>query len=266
MDALGAARVARSDRRGNGDMSDEERKEQYELFVLGTAEPEAAEEIRALLARGDAETIRGVAEARALVAALALTATEVEPPKRLKRRLMAAVRRDEPGIPSWTWAWATATALALLVSLNFWQREQNKAQELAQIREQLMESETRLAALNPILEFLNEPQLKITSFGAAQPQPPRGRILVSPQRGVLLVAQNLTPPPEGRTYQMWVVPKSGAPVSAGIFQPDAGGRAIHLNPQAIDLAKTAAIAVSNEPAGGSAAPTTTPFIVSPVGE
>ena len=247
-------------------MSDEERKDQYELFVLGTADPEAAEEIRNLLARGDAETVRGVAEARSLVAGLAMMATEVEPPKRLKRRLMAAVRRDEPGIPSWTWAWATATALALVVALNFWQREQNKAQELAQVRAQLVESESRLASVTPLLEFLNEPQLKITSFGDAQPQPPRGRILVSPQRGVLLVAQNLVPVTPGRTYQMWVVPKSGAPVSAGIFQPDPDGRVIHLNPQAVNLAATAAIAVSNEPAGGSTAPTTTPFIVSPVGE
>jgi hypothetical protein len=247
-------------------MSDEERKDQYELFVLGTADAEAAEEIRDLLARGDAETVRGVAEARALVAGLALMATEVEPPKRLKRRLLAAVRRDEPGIPSWTWAWATAAALALVVALNFWQREQSKAQELAQVRAQLVESETRLASVTPLLDFLNEPQLKITTFGDAQPQPPRGRILVSPQRGVLLVAQNLTPVAEGRTYQMWVVPKSGAPVSAGIFQPGADGRAIHLNPQAVNLAATAAIAVSNEPAGGSPAPTTTPLIVSPVGE
>lgn len=247
-------------------MSDEELREQYELFVLGVADPEAAGEIQNRLARGDADTIRAVSEARTLVGGFGMMATEVEPPKRLKNRILAAAGRDEPGIPSWTWAWATATALALLVALNFWQREQSKAQELALIRAQLLESETRLASVTPLLEFLNEPQLRITTFGAAQPQPPRGRILVSPQRGVLLVAQNLTPVAEGRTYQMWVVPKAGAPVSAGIFQPDPAGRAIHLNPQGVNLATTAAIAVSNEPAGGSTAPTTTPFIVAPVGE
>jgi hypothetical protein len=247
-------------------MSDEELRDQYQLFVLGVADPEAAAEIQDRLIRGDAETVRAVAEARAIATGLAMMATEVEPPKRLKRRLMAAVRRDEPGVPSWTWAWVTATALALVVALNFWQREQSKAKELAEVRSQLVESETRLASVTPLLDFLNEPQLRITSFGDAQPQPPRGRILVSPQRGVLLVAQNLSSVPDGRTYQMWVVPKSGAPVSAGIFQPAPDGRAIHLNPQGVDLATTAAIAVSNEPAGGSPAPTTTPFIVAPVSE
>lgn len=247
-------------------MSDGDLKDHYELFVLGVADPDVAEEIRNRLERGDAETVRGVAEARAFVAGLSRMATEVEPPKRLKRRILAAVRRDEPGIPSWTWAWATATALALLVALNFWQREQSKAQELAQIRAQLIESESRLASVTPLLEFLEEPQLKIATFGATQPQPPRGRILVSPQRGVLLVAQNLSPVSAGRAYQMWVVPKRGAPVPAGVFLPDSEGRAIHLNPQAVDLGATAAIAVSNEPAGGSAAPTTTPIIVAPVGE
>jgi hypothetical protein len=247
-------------------MSDEELREQYELFVLGAADPEAAGEIQARLARGDAETVRGVVEARALVSGFAMMATEVEPPKRLKTRLLAAVRRDEPGIASWTWAWATAAALALLMALNFWQREQSKAKELAEVRNQLIESEVRLAEVTPLLEFLNEPQLRITSFGDAQPQPPRGRILVSPQRGVLLVAQNLAPVAEGRTYQMWVVPKAGAPTSAGVFLPDPDGRVVHLNPQAVNLTTTAAIAVSEEPEGGSAAPTSTPFIVAPVGE
>ncbi len=247
-------------------MNDEELREQYELFVLGAADREAAGELEARLARGDAETVRRVAEARELVAGFALMAAEVEPPKRLKSRIMAAVRRDEPGIPSWTWAWATATVLAILMAVNFWQREEKKTRELAEVREQLIQSDSKLGTLSPLLDFLNEPQLKITSFGEALPQPPRGRILVSPQRGVLLVVQNLTPAPAGRTYQMWVVPKTGAPTSAGLFQTEADGGAIHLNPQTVNLGATAAIAVSNEPAGGSTAPTTTPFIVAPVAE
>ena len=48
-----------------------------------------------------------------------------------------------------------------------------------------VELSTRLASVSQILEFLNEPELKIASFGTPQPQPPRGRVLASANRGVL---------------------------------------------------------------------------------
>jgi anti-sigma-K factor RskA len=63
---------------------------------------------------------------------------------------------------------------------------------------------------------------------------------------------------------MWLVPKAGSPIPAGLFQTSAAGQALHINQRTVDLSQIAAIAVSNEPQAGSAAPTTTPFIIAPL--
>lgn len=247
-------------------MSNEELNEQYELFVLGVADPSAIEEIGERLSAGEAEVTLGVAKAREMAAGFALLAPEVEPPARLKKRVLSAVRREPSGFPGWLWAWSAATALLAVLAFNFWQREQAKGSELAAVRQELTQTNARLETVSQILEFLNEPQLKIASFGQAQPQPPKGRILVSPNRGVLLFVSNLPPAAQGRIYEMWLVPKQGAPVPAGLFQTAGDGRALHIRPGTVDLSTVAAIAVSNEPTQGSTAPTTTPFIIAPVGD
>jgi anti-sigma-K factor RskA len=86
---------------------------------------------------------------------------------------------------------------------------------------------------------------------------------VSP-RGVLLIASNLPALAPGRTYQMWLIPKGGAPRPAGLFRSDARGGAVHILESAVDVAGTGAMAISVEPEGGSVQPTTTPIIVAPV--
>lgn len=257
----------------NEERNGEEQNEQYELFVLGIAEPNAAAEIERRLAQGDAEVVRAVGEARELVAALAWTAPPVEPPPGLKRRLLSAVGKEPRSNAGWLWAWAAATALLILVAINFWQREQVKNAELVAVRDELVrttealaKSTSRLAEISRLVELLNEPKLKIASFGRPEPQPPRGRVLVSPSKGVLLLVSSLPPAEAGRTYQMWLVPKIGAPIPAGLFQTSPEGQGLHFNGRAVDLAAIAAVAVSVEPESGSTAPTTTPFIVAPVTE
>jgi hypothetical protein len=247
-------------------MSNQELQDYYELFVLGVADPTVTEAIQEKLAAGDAETVRAVAKARELVAGLALTAPLVEPPEELAKRVLGSVQRESKGFGGWLWAWAAATALLALMAFNFWQRERTKAEELAIAHREAVELSTRLASVSQILEFLNEPELKIASFGTPQPQPPRGRVLASANRGVLLLVSNLPPAASGRTYEMWLVPKTGAPVPAGLFQSASDGRALHLRPGGVDLSTVAAIAVSDEPAAGSSAPTTTPFIAVPLAE
>jgi anti-sigma-K factor RskA len=58
---------------------------------------------------------------------------------------------------------------------------------------------------------------------------------------------------------MWFVPKTGAPIPAGLFQSDAQGNVLHMRNGAVDLSGTKAIAVSVEPAAGSSTPTTVVF-------
>ncbi len=111
--------------------------------------------------------------------------------------------------------------------------------------------------MRPVLAFLNSPDTKLVNFGAGAPAPPKGSILVNPRDGVLLMASNLPPLPAGRTYQMWLIPKGGAPQPAGLFQSLANGTALHTQPGVVAADTTVAVTV--EPEAGSPAPTTTPL-------
>ena len=78
-----------------------------------------------------------------------------------------------------------------------------------------------------------------------------------------LIAKYLPAAQAGKTYEMWVIPKGGAPRPAGLFQSQ-GGTAMHILSGPVDMASVGAIAVTLEPEAGSSAPTTTPIIVAPV--
>jgi anti-sigma-K factor RskA len=91
---------------------------------------------------------------------------------------------------------------------------------------------------------------------AGQPPAPGavGRAFWSRSRGLVFAAASLPPLPADRTYQLWYL-TSGAPVSAGLFRPDASGRAVvTVDPPPGGVAPTG-LAVSNEPAAGVPAPT-----------
>jgi anti-sigma-K factor RskA len=75
-----------------------------------------------------------------------------------------------------------------------------------------------------------------------------------------LVVHRLPQLPAGRIYEMWVQRGSAPPVPTGtLFGVGSSGTAAVGVPGSLD--GTSAVMVTNEPAGGSPAPTTTPLIV-----
>ena len=60
---------------------------------------------------------------------------------------------------------------------------------------------------------------------------------------------------------MWVIPAGGSPVPAGLFQTESNGTAVHLQKGQVDVASTAAVAVTLELEGGALQPTSQPIIV-----
>jgi anti-sigma-K factor RskA len=78
--------------------------------------------------------------------------------------------------------------------------------------------------------------------------------------GLVFTASDLPPLRAGRTYQLWLV-TAQAPVSAGYFDIDNGGRVTQTFSTAPDVARPVAIAVTDEPAGGAPAPTGDKYLV-----
>jgi anti-sigma-K factor RskA len=92
-----------------------------------------------------------------------------------------------------------------------------------------------------------------------------GHVYVLRQEGLTLIQFNGLPQPDGgKLYELWLIPKSGQPVAAGVFTPDPGGG--HVAVVARTLAGFKALAVTEEAApSGAPAPTQQPQLVGSVG-
>jgi len=88
------------------------------------------------------------------------------------------------------------------------------------------------------------------------PPPPSGKALYSRERGGLIfLASNLHSLPPEKAYELWLIPKQGNPIPAGVFKPDAHGRAQVVNPPLPAGADAKAFAITIEPEQGSQTPT-----------
>ncbi len=72
-----------------------------------------------------------------------------------------------------------------------------------------------------------------------------------------LITHDLPSVRNGRTYQLWLVTAKAEKISAGTFNTDARGRAVVQATYALAEADLAAIAITEEPSGGSPQPTGT---------
>jgi anti-sigma-K factor RskA len=242
-------------------MTCDDLRESFELYALGVLDAEEQAEIDAHLARGCENCTEALANALAINAGVMSLMADDKPPKRLKRRLLAAIGVHYPG---WGWVWALSAGLAIIVALWLGVQERQRSAELGDARGNLMQVSRERDRLSAALQFLSDPQTQPASFGRGQTAPPRGYVFLHPQLGVLLIASNLPAAGAGKTYEMWVIPKGGTPRPAGLFQSD-GTRALHILTGPLDVSTIGTVAVTIEPAAGSAAPTMPIIIAAPVG-
>jgi hypothetical protein len=242
-------------------MSCDELKDLYELYALGLLEGDEKDDVDAHLARGCKSCQTSLHDAVALNTMLLSLSPEVAPPRGLKHRLMASIGVERS---RWTWAAMLAAACLLIVAVWFGNQERERTDQLASARHTLLQVSTQRDLMLQALSFLNQPETRQVGFGQGQPAPPRGNVFVNRNSGVLMIASNLPKLASGRTLEMWIIPKGGAPRPAGLFQPDASGSGFHILAGPIDLSAIGAVAVTVEPEAGSPAPTTTPIIVAQV--
>jgi len=240
----------------------------FELHALGAlSEPELSE-AESHLRRECPQCTKEMRRARETNSMMFASVPEVVPPARLRRRIMTSVGVEPSrGFSAWApWVATIGASLATIFMFVTLQDvrdgEQRAIAQAGQLQSNLSETEASLGRMRDAVRMMAEPDTKQVTFGKG----PQGRVLVNPKRGVLFLASNLPQLPAGKTYELWVIPKGGAPKPSGLFQADASGNAMHMVPGPIDVATTGAFAVSVEPEAGSAAPTTTPIIIAPVGD
>jgi anti-sigma-K factor RskA len=137
------------------------------------------------------------------------------------------------------------------------ERELVEARALLDLERRRRESAVLTASL------VTSPSLRIIPLkGTERSKASGGRVLIAGTSQMLFVGSNFPALPGNRVYQLWLI-RSNAPAiaSAGTFRPDAaGGASIQLNSVPI-LAGVTAVSVTDEPAGGSAQPTGSKWVI-----
>jgi anti-sigma-K factor RskA len=244
----------------------EEMSGMYELYALGVLEAEEREEIESHLARECPECRSELRKAMALNTAFATLPDAADPPRRLRKRVLASVGVPQRGMRILMAALALVAAGLVVIVIADQERIHQSNDQKYMAMGQTQQVSQELTKLQGIMSMLNQPETKAVTFGVGQPLPPHGRVFVHQRMGVLLLASNLPQPPSGKTWELWVILKGDpAPKPAGLFQSDAQGNAMYMMTGPVN-ASTAAVAVTLEPEAGSLAPTTKPVIVASLGD
>jgi len=238
--------------------------EDLDLLVLGTLEGEEKRALEAHLS-GCLECTRKVEEARGRLAVLAFAAPPETAASGARERLLHRARveaskpQSAPTQALWRWlAPALAVAATILAIVAGFVRIENRdlKQRLSDLQAAARLTEKQAARDRVILDLLTAPDtLKVTLVSGAAPPVPEGKAFYHPEKGLLFYAANLPTLAPNRTYQLWLIPAKGNPISAGIFLVDTHGNGQVVLPNLPSGVAAGAFAVTIEPAGGVPQPT-----------
>jgi anti-sigma-K factor RskA len=232
-----------------------------DAYVLGAVPEEERLEFEQYVA-AHPELQAEVEELAAVAGLLAFSPREQEPAPELRRRIMDTVEAEavQPPRASHRRSWlaglweavgvrdlALGAAAILVVGLFSWSM--------------LLQGEVR-DLQGRVQSFQNQPQgpQMIALGGAGTEQGVRAELVTLQGDRAVLVAENMPPVPEGKTYQIWVI-KGDTPQPSGLFEPkgDSIAAVVEKPVEGAD-----AVAVTVEPEGGSKKPTTEPMLVGEV--
>jgi anti-sigma factor RsiW len=120
---------------------------------------------------------------------------------------------------------------------------------------------TALKTREQVIANLIGPQVTVMTLTSTMPTAPTARMFWDQQHDAwTFVAHHIPMPKAGRTYQMWLVTPT-AKISAGTFMPSRDGEVMMQATYPMPKDSLAAVAVTDEPMGGSPQPTTPPMMV-----
>jgi anti-sigma factor RsiW len=249
-------------------------RELIEAYALGALDPEERSALEAHLATGCPDCTKAVEEARWLVCQLAYTAPEAAPSDMLKGRLMQTVRDEaqlqakprvlpaKSGIPFWLVA--GVAALLVFSAYSAWtarhlQNEIREANErAAALTIERGKIEQQLGDAKREATIMMDPTSHKIALWGEHAHPETLEAKWHSQLGVCIIGDKVPMPSANHVLQVWFIPKKeGAkPMPSAMVRPDANGKImIYVSAPPESMDDTKAIAITEEPAGGSGWPT-----------
>ena len=233
----------------------EPRRERFddlkEAYALGALSEEENREIEDYLMthpelRAEVDDLRSVANL------IALSPQEYEPSLKLRHDLMNRISSSADATPAadpslrQTGLWRlfgpgglAAAAVLALVTIGMFAWNASLQEENQTLQGELQGQQT----------------YALEGTGAAQEM--QGEVVRLGDERAVLVAEDLPPPPEGETYETWIL-REDIPEPAGLFEPNDAGVAAAPIEGSIEGAD--AVVVTVEPSGGSSSPTSDPLM------
>ena len=239
--------------------------EDLDLYALDALDGEEKQTLEAHL-RACPACQQQLAAARQRTALIGLAAPPAAPRPQVKSSLMDKVRTEKQSgatqiVPSNTrkkrWGlrfslgFGLATALLAFATYEFAKQDLDRGKQLQQLQAQLSQDAAALQAMGQVTGAPDSAQITLLQ----QPNGPPGQahVLYNARMGLGVYSGQIAPAPSGKSYQLWLVPSSGAPVNAGLVDANQqnGAVVVRLAP---GLAPKA-FAVTLEPLGGRPQPT-----------
>jgi anti-sigma-K factor RskA len=224
-------------------------------------------------ARIRARLLARAAADRALAEPLATTTpsplAETSPSARPSEVVALRAPRRRMSAAAWMVMAAGLVAIAGMGGFLRASRERDAMRRSLQVAQ--AERGARLAAMDSLRTTLEDrdrmianltgPQVAVMTLASQSPTSPTGRMFWDQAHDAWTFVAHRVPVPEsGRTYQLWLVTPT-AKISAGTFMPKPNGEVLVRATYALPKDSLAAVAVTDEPMGGSPQPTTTPMLV-----
>jgi anti-sigma-K factor RskA len=258
------------------------REEDFDLLALGALEGDERREIESHVAACES-CARKLADARNRIALLGLASPFVNPSSDVKARLMQQIRaeatgtpqvpprlKDEPSDGRYSWArWWNAilipvAAVLVFVTVYLWRQNQIFDQQLAILRATVQEQQDQLDEDLKVADLIAAPDTIVVPL-VPQSGMPQGsaRVVYNAHSGILVYDGQLDKAPADKSYVLWLVPATGNPLSAGVFNPSTG-KTSHWVIKLPAGTVPKAFAVTLEPSGGAPQPTGPKVLVGPV--
>ena len=216
-------------------------------YALDALDADEAEAYEAHLARCPRcrEELAQLAEP---AGALAWAAGPATPPPALRGRILEAAAAERANVVPLRRPWlfrataaAAAVAACVAVGLGIW---------AGSLLDSVHRARSSKVADARAVEILADPASRRIAVAGVH-----GTVAVDPTGQAALMLKQLPAAPDGKTYELWVIPPGGSPKPAGMFS---GGGAMTIVRLGRSVPQGSTVAATMERAGGVDAPTETP--------